>query len=87
MNHLGKKIACMAIRIVGMGMLFVIPFMDLYAYPIQTEDLKPVTPKDYGKWESLGRGGALSPDGNWLIYPIRRNNKNAGICSFFGLLC
>lgn len=39
----------------------------------ESEALKPVTPEDYDKWESLGRG-TLSPDGNWLIYPIRRNN-------------
>ncbi|MCH8124541.1 S9 family peptidase [candidate division KSB1 bacterium] len=39
----------------------------------ESEDRKPVTPKDYGKWETLSRG-ALSPDGNWLIYSIRRNN-------------
>ena len=43
---------------------------------------KPVTPKDYGKWESLGlggrrrgAGGSLSSDGTWLVYPIRRNNE------------
>jgi len=39
----------------------------------ESEDRKPVTPKDYDKWESLGRG-ALSADGSWLIYSIRRNN-------------
>ena len=43
---------------------------------------RPLTPADYGKWESLGQGrggggGALSRDGSWLIYPIRRvNEKN-----------
>ena len=41
---------------------------------IKSEDRKPVSSKDYGKWESIGRGGALSPDGLWLVYPIRRNN-------------
>lgn len=41
---------------------------------LESEDRKPVSPKDYGKWESLGRGGALSRDGIWLVYPIRRNN-------------
>jgi len=43
---------------------------------IQSEDRKPVTPKDYGKWESIGRGGVLSPDGKWLVYPIQRNNDH-----------
>ncbi len=37
---------------------------------------KPITPKDYGKWESLGRGGVLSNNGEWLVYSINRNNKN-----------
>ena len=32
---------------------------------------KPITPADYGKWETLGNG-VLSPDGKWLAYPIRR---------------
>ena len=39
----------------------------------ESEDRKAVKPKDYGKWETLGRG-ALASDGSWLIYPIRRNN-------------
>ena len=32
----------------------------------------PVGPADYGKWESLGSGAALSPDGRWLAAPISR---------------
>ncbi|MFQ5630441.1 MAG: alpha/beta hydrolase family protein, partial [bacterium] len=40
----------------------------------KSEDRKSVSPEDYGKWESLGFGGALASDGNWLVYPIRRNN-------------
>ena len=40
------------------------------------DNQKPPTAKDYGKWESVGRGGSLSPDGKWLIYSIRRNNGN-----------
>ena len=31
----------------------------------------PITPADYGRWESLG-GGELSPDGGWLAVSIRR---------------
>ncbi|HUB78810.1 MAG TPA: prolyl oligopeptidase family serine peptidase [Bryobacteraceae bacterium] len=30
-------------------------------------------PADYGKWETLG-AGALSPDGKWLAYEIRRTS-------------
>ena len=38
------------------------------------DTLKLLTPKDYGKWENIGYGGSLSDDGNWLVYPVRRNN-------------
>ncbi len=37
---------------------------------------KPVSPADYGKWESLGGGAMLSPDGRWLAYPVSRVNEN-----------
>jgi len=40
-----------------------------------SEKLKPISPKDYEKWESL-RGGLLSDNGNWLVYSINRNSKN-----------
>ena len=30
--------------------------------------------KDYGQWESLGFSRALSNDGNWFAYDVRRNN-------------
>lgn len=33
----------------------------------------PITPADYGKWETLG-AGELSPDGQWLAYGISRVN-------------
>ncbi|HEX7052168.1 MAG TPA: prolyl oligopeptidase family serine peptidase [Longimicrobiales bacterium] len=33
-----------------------------------------LTPADYGKWESLGFG-RLSPDGEWLAYPVSRVNE------------
>ena len=38
-----------------------------------SEKLKPISPKDYEKWESL-RGGLLSDNGNWLVYSINRNS-------------
>ena len=34
----------------------------------------PVTPSDYGKWESLG-GATLSPQGRWLAYAVSRVNE------------
>ena len=39
----------------------------------------PVTPKDYGQFETLanpGPTGGLSPDGKWLAYGINRSNRN-----------
>lgn len=35
---------------------------------------QPVTPKDYGRWESLG-AGTLSPNGKWLAYAVNRVNE------------
>lgn len=34
----------------------------------------PVTPADYGKWESLGQA-TLSPDGRWLAYAVNRGDE------------
>ena len=39
----------------------------------------PVTPADYGQWESIapaGPRGGFSPDGQWLAYTINRSNRN-----------
>jgi len=39
----------------------------------------PVSPADYGQWESLAtfrEYGGLSPDGKWLAYGINRSNRN-----------
>ena len=38
----------------------------------QAEEKRTLEPADYGKWESLGFGTSLSPDGEWLAVPIRR---------------
>ena len=41
----------------------------------QTTDVpSPVTPEDYGKWETL-RSGMLSPNGRWLAYEVTRGNE------------
>jgi dipeptidyl aminopeptidase/acylaminoacyl peptidase len=37
---------------------------------------RALTPADYGKWESLGFGHRISPDGKWLAYPIERVNED-----------
>jgi dipeptidyl aminopeptidase/acylaminoacyl peptidase len=44
-----------------------------FALSAQTEK-QPITPEDYGQWESLG-SAQLSGDGAWLAYGIRRVNE------------
>lgn len=39
--------------------------------PVSADEKKPVTPADYGKWETLGPG-VLSRDGRWLAVTIGR---------------
>src|SRR5512145_2291390 len=34
----------------------------------------PITPADYGKWESPG-AASLSPNGRWLAYGVTRVNE------------
>jgi dipeptidyl aminopeptidase/acylaminoacyl peptidase len=35
---------------------------------------RPITPDDYGKWESLGFARVVSDDGSWFAYSINRVN-------------
>jgi len=47
--------------------------------PAQAQSKPPVSPSDYGQWESLAtfrEYGGLSPDGKWLAYGINRSNRN-----------
>jgi Tol biopolymer transport system component len=37
------------------------------------QERPPITPADYGQWETLGMS-SLSPDGQWLAYAINRQN-------------
>lgn len=46
----------------------------LFSTPLQAQDLDPITPDDYGQWESLG-AGVLSQNGEWLAVPITRVNE------------
>jgi len=39
-------------------------------------DLKTLTEKDYGKWETLGFRTVLSNDGNWVVYTVSNNDKD-----------
>src|SRR5579862_4700031 len=50
-----------------------------FTFTLQTQTKAPVTPADYGKWETLAPGGVyggLSPNGKWLAYTINRSNRN-----------
>ncbi|MCE7991688.1 MAG: prolyl oligopeptidase family serine peptidase [Roseivirga sp.] len=53
------------------GCLFAILSTGLLAQSSTPGTLKV---EDYGKWESLGFSRGFSPDGNWFVYDIRRNN-------------
>ncbi len=54
-------------------------FVFSVAISIAAQTKPPVTPSDYGQFETLAtvpsRGG-LSPDGKWLAYGINRSNRN-----------
>ena len=41
----------------------------------QSTDRQPITPDDYGKWESLGFSTQLSANGQWMAYQISRVNE------------
>src|ERR1039458_6427815 len=50
-----------------------------FAILIGAQTKPPVTPADYGQFETLapsGPTGGLSPDGKWLAYGINRSNRN-----------
>lgn len=38
-------------------------------------ELRTLTEKDYGKWETLGFRADISDDGKWLIYSVSNNDK------------
>ncbi len=44
------------------------------AVSIVSHAQSPITPNDYGKWETI-RTGRLSPHGDWLAVPIERVNE------------
>jgi dienelactone hydrolase len=50
-----------------------------FTITLQAQTKAPVTPADYGQWETLvtiRENGGLSPDGKWLAYGINRSNRN-----------
>jgi len=56
------------LRVVRVAALCFIPSV------LSAQAKQPVTPKDYGKWESVG-AATLSPNGQWLAYAINRVNE------------
>ncbi|MEO7999614.1 MAG: hypothetical protein ABI852_19335, partial [Gemmatimonadaceae bacterium] len=56
--------------------LFAPLFASLLAMPaaLVAQEKPVVTPKDYGKWETLG-AARFSPNGAWLTYGITRGNE------------
>lgn len=55
-----------------LSLLFLI-FIGTYN-PLQAQQKPAIQPDDYGKWESLGYGTPISPNGEWLAVPINRVN-------------
>ena len=51
----------------------VLLFCLLLTLTVFAQQKAPITPADYGKWETLG-AGELSPDGQWLAYGLNRVN-------------
>ena len=43
---------------------------------ISAQERPPVTPGDYGRWESLG-GSSLSPFGDWIAYSVSRVDETS----------
>jgi len=67
---LAKILDCLEItRALLTGLLLVF----FIAQPVGSQEKHPVTPQDYGDWETL-REGTLSPNGRWLVYNIGRVN-------------
>ena len=52
----------------------LLPFLLCVIVAGRTAAQSPVTPADYGKWESPGPA-ALSPNGRWLAYGVNRVNE------------
>ena len=57
------------------GRLPVAALLLVLAVPMAAQQKPLVTPADYGKFESLGFGQALAPNGRWLAYPVNRVNE------------
>jgi dipeptidyl aminopeptidase/acylaminoacyl peptidase len=55
----------------GMIVLSIISFG--ISFDALAQQKKPITPADYGKWETL-TFGELSSDGKWLAYGVNRSN-------------
>ncbi|HEX6316325.1 MAG TPA: prolyl oligopeptidase family serine peptidase [Gemmatimonadaceae bacterium] len=55
-------------------MMMRLLFLLLLAVPALATGQSPVTPADYGKWESPG-AAILSPNGRWLAYGVSRVNE------------
>ncbi|HEX2168503.1 MAG TPA: prolyl oligopeptidase family serine peptidase, partial [Longimicrobiales bacterium] len=76
-----KKVAGRAARGTAMRGAVVVLLSILAAQPLSSaqsraphQGLEPVTPEDYGRFESPG-AATLSPDGRWLAYAVNRVNE------------
>ena len=72
---------CLCLTVISSFLLSVLGYSSLQAQIVESgskennrQQLEPIQPEDYGKWEQIG-SGTLSPYGDWLAYTIRRINK------------
>ncbi len=56
-------------------LLFIIVLSNFSLTIFGQTELKTLTEKDYGKWETLGFRTILSNDGKWLAYTVSNNDK------------
>lgn len=54
----------------------VIAFALCFAVPLAAQTRPLITPKDYGKWETLGQP-RLSPKGDWVAVPVNRVDEES----------
>ncbi len=61
----------------GSAVLFTVVLAGLAA-STAAQSRRPPTPADYGRWETLAPqpGGGLSPNGEWIVYAVRRSNRH-----------
>src|SRR4051794_4444151 len=61
--------------IMTLRLLSSLALVGLFPTALFAQARPTLRPADYGKWESLGQGSSLSPNGQWLAYTVNRVNE------------